>query len=149
MTSGVPQGSILGLMLFLLYANSLPDSFKSSHVATLADDTKSFKSIKSPTDAVLLQDDLSNLATWSATAGLMYNESKCKAQRIIRTHNPVSNLYHINEVPFSVTSAERGLGVIISDKLSQNKQVCDQCASSNRMLGFVRLNTRAMKSASV
>ena len=113
MTSGVPQGSILGPMLFLLYANSLPDSFKSSHVAAFADDTKSFKSIKSPTDAVLLQDDLSNLATWSATAGLMYNESKCKAQRITRTHNPVSNLYHIvNEVPFSVTSAERGLGVI-------------------------------------
>ena len=44
---GSPSGSILGPMLFLLYANSLPDSFKSSHVAAFADDTKSLKSINS------------------------------------------------------------------------------------------------------
>ena len=58
-------------MLFLLYANSLPGTVKSSHVAAFADDTK-----KSPTDATLLQDDLSNLATWSSSAGLMFNESQ-------------------------------------------------------------------------
>ena len=143
------KGSILGPLLFLLYANSLPGTVKSSHVAAFADDTKIFKSIKSPTDATLLQDDLSNLATWSSSAGLMFNESKCKAQRITRRHNLVSNMYHINEVPLVVTSAERDLGVIISDKLSWNKQVCEQCAKSNKVLGFVRRNTRSIKSVSV
>ena len=78
----------------------------------------------------------------------MFNESKCKAQRISRKHNPVSNTYHINEVPLGVTSAEKDLGVVISDKLSWNKQVCDQCAKSNRILGFVRRNTRFIKNAS-
>ena len=58
-------------MLFLLYANSLPGTVKSSHVAAFADDTK-----KSPTDATRLQDDLSNLATWSSSAGLMFNKSQ-------------------------------------------------------------------------
>ena len=145
-TTGVPQGSILGPMLFLLYANSLPGAVKSSHVSAFADDTEIFKSIKSPTDAAILQDDLSSLATWSSSAGLMFNESKCKAQRIT---NPVSNTYHINEVLLGVTSAEKDLGVIISDKLLWNKQVCDQCAKSNRMLGFVRRNTRSIKNASV
>jgi len=148
-TSGVPKGSILGPMLFLLYANSLPGTVKSSHVAAFADDTKIFKSIKSPTDAALPQDDLSNLATWSSSAGLMFNESKCKAQRIIRRHNPVSNMHHINEVPLGVASTERDLGVIISDKLWWNEQVYDQCVKSNRTLGFVRRNTRSIKSASV
>ena len=146
---GVPQRSILGPMLYLLYANSLPGTVKSSHVAAFADDTKIFNSTKSPTDVALLQDDLSNLATWSSLAGLMFNESKSKAQRITRRHNPVSNMYHINEVPLGVTSAERDLGVIISDKLSWSKQVCDQCAKSNKMLGFVKRNTRSIKSASV
>ena len=147
-TSGVAQGSILGPMLFLLCANSLPGAVKSSHVPTFADDSKIFKSIKSPTDAAIRQDDLSSLATWSSSAGLMFNESKCKAQRITRKHNPVSNTYHINEVPLGVTSAD-DLGVIISDKLLWNRQVCDQCAKSNRMLGFVRRNTRSIKNASV
>ena len=83
-TSGDPQGSILGPMLFLLYAKTLPGTVKSSHIAAFADDTKTFKSIKFPADAALLQDDLSSLTTWSSSAGLMFNESKCKAQRITR-----------------------------------------------------------------
>ena len=62
-TSGVHQGSILGPMLFLLCANSLPGAVKSSHVSAFSDDTKIFKSIKSPTDAAILQDDLGSLAT--------------------------------------------------------------------------------------
>ena len=79
----------------------------------------------------------------------MFNESKCKAQRITRKGNPVSNTYHINEVPLGVTSAEKDLGIIISDKLLWNKQVCDQCAKSNRILGFVRRKTRSIKNESV
>lgn len=65
------------------------------------------------------------------------------------SHNPVFNMYHINEVSLDVTSAERDLGVIVSDKLSWNKQVCEQCAKSDRMLGFVSRNTRSIKRASV
>ena len=57
----------------------------------------------------------------------------------------MSNMYHINGVPLVVTSAERDLGVIISDKLSW----CEQCAKSNRVLVFVRRNTRSIKSVSV
>ena len=93
-TSGVPQGSILDPMLFLLYANSLPGTVKSSHVAAFADDTKILKSIKSPTDTTLLQDDLSNLASLSSSAGLMFNESKCKAQRITRRQPCVQHVPH-------------------------------------------------------
>ena len=46
-TSGVPQGSILGPMLFLLFVNSLPDAVRSSQIGAFADDTKIFKEITS------------------------------------------------------------------------------------------------------
>ena len=63
-TSGVPQGSILGPALFLLYVNNLPNYVKSSQVAMFADDTKVFKTIQSPYDAMMLQEDINNLVNW-------------------------------------------------------------------------------------
>ena len=50
-TSGIPQGSILGAMLFLIYGNNLPDSVLKSHLAKFADDTKIYTQIKSQEDA--------------------------------------------------------------------------------------------------
>ena len=71
-------------MLFLLYVNFLPNAVRSSQIAAFADDTKIFKEITSTRDAEQLQEDLSNLVTWSDSARLNFNDSKCKAQRITR-----------------------------------------------------------------
>ena len=68
--SGVPQGSILGPVLFSLYVNDLPDAVTSSH------DTKLFK------DCTQLQNDLGQLQTWSENSGLKFNTSKCKSETI-------------------------------------------------------------------
>ena len=65
-TSGVPQSSILGPLLFLSYVNSLLDVVKSSGVTTFVDDTKIFKTIVTQEDSSLLQADLRNLASWSS-----------------------------------------------------------------------------------
>ena len=81
MTSGVPQGSILGPILFLLYVKSLPDVVRSSQIAAFADDTKVFKEITSTRDAEQLQEDLSDLVTWSDSAMLNFNYSKRKAHK--------------------------------------------------------------------
>ena len=74
--SGVPQGSILGPLLFILYMNDLPDAIHWSRALLFADDTKCFKHIKSPDDEQSLQNDLHNLASWSVASHLSFNPSK-------------------------------------------------------------------------
>ena len=66
MLSGVPQGSVLGPLLFLLYVNELPDWIKSK-LKMFADDTKVWHRIKKDTDSIALQDDLDRLQSWSDT----------------------------------------------------------------------------------
>ena len=63
-------------MLFVLYVNSLPDVVRSSQIAAFSDDTKVFKEITSTRDAEQLQEDLSDLVTWSDSASLNFNYNR-------------------------------------------------------------------------
>ena len=71
-TSKVPQGTILGPALFLLYVNDLPEVISSSsRILMFADDKKIFREIKTLADASSLQEDLGKLAVWSQSSGLL------------------------------------------------------------------------------
>ena len=144
-TSGVPQGSILGPMLFLLYVNDLADTIKNSRCAAFADDTKIFRRIDSISDAVSLQDDLDGLETWSISSGLQFNQDKCKSQRITRKKTPVEFTYRINDKTLEVTTAEKDLGVWITSDLTWAKHVLDRCSNANKLLGFVRRSAMEIK----
>jgi hypothetical protein len=75
--SGIPQGSVLGPTLFILYINDLPANI-TNEVYLFADDTKIFRPISSDNDALSLQQDIDTCLKWSATWLLEFNKDKCK-----------------------------------------------------------------------
>ena len=93
-TSGVPQGSILGPILFLIYVNDLPDMVRNT-IKMFADDTKLYNKIKTQQDCISLQDDLHALSEWSRKWLLKFNESKCV---VLRIKSSIEFIYQLNSV---------------------------------------------------
>ena len=75
-TSGIPQGSVLGPLMFLIFVNDLPCYVK-SRVRLFADDTVIYLTIKSESDCRQLQDDLHSLEKWESDWFMEFNPSKC------------------------------------------------------------------------
>ena len=136
-TSGVPQGSVLGPILFLVFINDI-DCSLSSCISKFADDTKLYRNVNDDKDASLLQRDLDRLVTWSQTWQMSFNADKCKV-----LHFGSKNLSHkytmAGSVLGSVTS-EKDLGVVISSDLKPSRQCAAAAARANRMLGLIKRN---------
>lgn len=142
--SGVPQGSILGPLLFLMYVNDLPEKTTASSVALFADDTKCYRTIGTTEDAKHLQCDLDGINQWCRMWRMNLNQSKCGVLTVTRNLNPVQSCYHLTNDDLTNTSViskravQKDLGVLITPDLKWNHQVSAVCAKANRMLGFVR-----------
>ena len=148
--SGVPQGSILGPVLFPIYGNDLNSSVINSSVATFADDTKLFKEVASNEDAAAMQNDLNNFnSSSSGEIELKLNNSKCKVLRITRKYHQVKYPYNLEDKLLETPNYELDLGVWISNNLTWRKQVTEQAAKANCMLGYIERSTRTIKNSSV
>ena len=85
-TSGVPQGSVLGPVLFLSYINDIV-GVASSEVRLFADDCVCYRVIDDPSDCDVLQRDIYNLGQWAKTWGMRFHPAKCNVMSITRKHN--------------------------------------------------------------
>ena len=72
--------------------------------------------------------------------------SQCKYQCITRKKSPVQPTYNINETPLESCDTEKDLGVWVSSNLTSDKQLTEQCAKANKLLGFVRRTSRYIQS---
>ena len=139
-TSGVPQGTVLGPLLFLLYINDLPLSTPFSTTRLFADDSLIYRPIKSLPDCRLLQQDLNALEQWEQTWQMSFRPDKCKLIRFTRSQNPIIFNYHLHNQQLSAVNSHKYLGIHLSSNLKFNTHIDHIRSQANRTLGFIRRN---------
>ena len=121
--SGVPQGSILGPVLFLMFVNDMPDVLKSSFLVMYADDSKCYKTIKTMSDICDLQADLNLLCVWSDSNELYFQPTKCHNLRISRKKTSLPRVYNLNNTELKLVTKELDLGLTVTKDLSWNEHI--------------------------
>ena len=134
--SGIPQGSILGPILFTIFINDLPDSVQ-SNCKIFADDTKLYSN---STNHTKLQKDLSSLEEWSNKWNLQFNVAKCNVMHYGKS-NPNAKYYmkvNNQDAEINVCKEEKDLGVIFDPQLSFDTHINKAINKANQMIGLIK-----------
>lgn len=137
--SGVPQGSVLGPILFLVYINDVGNNL-SSNVRLFADDCVIYRKINSSEDSNTLQTDLDNIVNWCEDWQMQINAFKTKAMTFTRSTNMHLNSYSINNTAIENVSTLKYLGVYLSSNLTWNEHIDAIISKASKTLGFIRRN---------
>ena len=148
--SGVPQGTVLGPILFLIYINDLADVARFSTCRSFADDTRLSKSVSCCSDMDLLQSDLNEVIKWSASNNMALNEDKFQFMSFSANNDkyfpvlPFTNQILEYETPqgFSILPENpvKDLGVLISSDFSWSSHIDEITSKASKKAGWV-LNT--------
>ena len=132
--SGVPQGSILGPLLFLIYVNDIPETVV--NVAKMfADDTKVYAEIIDRDACRSLQNDLTRLSAWSREWLLNFNATKCV---VLRIREAINYMYTLDGIPLATEPLQKDLGVIISDTLKPSAHITSITKKANQRIGLIK-----------
>ena len=135
-TLGVPQGSIIGPLVFVLYINDICDVC-TSFMKLYADDAKLYRNIKSRQDVLSLQNDLNALFLWSKIWRMNFNIAKCKFMSICRKVK-IDFDYSIDNNILSRVTEFNDLGITITTKLSWCKNVKTVSSKAHSMVGMIK-----------
>ena len=140
-TSGIPQGSVLGPILFVIYINDMPEDVRSD-IFLFADDTKISKKIKIIQDCECLQNDLNSMYKWTEIWLLKFHPLKCKVMMIgNREENVVE--YSLPDgkggrIALSRVESEKDIGVTIDTKLTFRDHMTEKVNKANKVMGIIR-----------
>ena len=133
--SGVPQGSVLGPLLFLIFINDLEDN-TSGNVLKFADDTKIFRQVRDVQDSISMQADLDQLVEWADKWQMQFNVSKCKVMHVGQKN--LRSPYTMRNNGLQIVEVEKDLGVKISSDLKCSQQCMYAYTKANRVMGMIR-----------
>ena len=140
--SGVPQGSVLGPSLFLIYINDLP-SRVSSMSRLFADDTLLHNKTSENSGRQTMQQDLKNLESWENQWEMKFHPDKCNVLPITRNRKKDPNPdYVLHEQKLEQVNDTKYLGVTIQSNLEWDKHIDQVCLKANKMLGLLRRNIK-------
>ena len=138
-SSRVPQGSVLGPILFLAYI--LSEQVK-SRVRFFADETAMYLVISSITEGQVIQTDLTWLEQWKKMWDMQCNPSKCQVLHFTRKVKPLNTKYILHNVELQSASVAKYLGVTIADDLSWYPHIDNTTKKANQTICFLKRNIR-------
>ena len=139
--SGVPQGTVLGPLFFLIYINDIGDKLSpGTNLRLFADDSLLYREINSILDTSILQKDLDALQSWEAENKMEFHPGKCQVITITNKTKPTVNTYFIHNIPLKIFNSVKYLGVTIDSKLTWTDHVSNTYNKANFMMSFLERN---------
>ena len=140
--AGVPQGSILGPLFFLLYINDLPDGLL-SNVKLFADDTAIFSTVNTPNEtANELMYDLEKIKNWATQWKMIFNPDQNKPIKEVLFSKKIEKGIHpilsFNNIQIDKCSNEKHLGLILDEKLSFKKHINEKINKAMKIVGTIK-----------
>lgn len=137
--SGVPQGTVLAAILFLVMLNSIGDEVRSSNIGSYADDTKIMHKIKSLEDTKSLQQDLESVYKWAEKSNMCFNSDKFQLLRYGRNSELKACTGYVasNGNPIEESQCVKDLGVLMSSDGSFAKHIERTVQSATHIAGWV------------
>ncbi|MES9884550.1 MAG: reverse transcriptase family protein [Sedimenticola sp.] len=138
-TSGIPQGSVIGPTLFLIFINDMPEVVNNI-VKMFADDAKIYARVNTVQEAANLQNDINNLQKWSEKWQLKFNGAKCKHMHLGKDQEFSKYNMKIGdeEKIIQEVNEEKDLGVVMDKNLKFVAHIQTVVKKANRMLGVIK-----------
>ena len=140
--SGVPQGTVLGPLLFLIHINDITQVVSDgTFVRLFADDCLVYRCVASHGDQVILQRDLDAMQAWADRWGMRFNPGKCQIMQIRRTSH-LPSFYQLCDTVLETVSCAKYLGVIISQDLQWDEHIAKMAKNANYSLHTIYRNLK-------
>ena len=138
-TSGVPQGSVLGPILFIIFVNDMPDVIDSM-LLMFADDTKLYRTICSPIHHDILQQDIDRISAWGEQSLMSFNTDKCQVMTLGRSHEEYDYTMSKqgNSLLLHRCNEQQDLGVLFTSDLKFGHHVNKIARKANRVIGIIK-----------